>query len=146
MNVWTKFHSNPVDVVIFPWIKEKYDLMVKSLGFIGWGWWMSVSNFVTIHLIVVEIFDFEPKWRTNQLDQHCRAISKVKNVKNAHTVLHYTQNPKCIHSANLFLFCQKSFLCKNIFAFQKCGHFPKMSSPCQNIFLTFQINNHKDQQ
>ncbi len=34
----------------------------ESLGFILWQTWMSVQNSMTIHPIVVEMFQFAPKW------------------------------------------------------------------------------------
>ncbi len=37
---------------------------LKSLGFIFWAPWMCVQNVMVIHPIVVEVFQFGPKWWT----------------------------------------------------------------------------------
>ncbi len=41
-----------------------------SVGFILWGTWVSVQNFISIHPIIVEIFQPGPKWCTEPSGQH----------------------------------------------------------------------------
>ncbi len=38
----------------------------KSIGFVLWEPWVSVQNVMTIHVIVVGIFQSGPKWWTNR--------------------------------------------------------------------------------
>jgi len=75
-----------VDTDIFHWINENSGLLVAQQEksghhyslFIFWTPWISEPHVIEIHPIVVEIFQFGPKWWTNIATPSATSMAKNK--------------------------------------------------------------------
>ena len=80
VNVYNEFYINPSDLLRhFP--QHHKCQPPKSVGFILWGTWMVVPNFMAIPPIFVEIFQSGIKWWTSDWQTDIGNVRAAKNTK-----------------------------------------------------------------